>query len=390
LPELDAFKPTEDGRPPLARAEDWVQTEVDGKPARRETNTMPQWAGSCWYYLRFISPTNSEAAWDKEEEAYWMPVDLYVGGAEHAVLHLLYSRFWHQVLFDQGLVSTREPFQRLFNQGMVHAISYTDERQRYYYPEQVEQRDGKWVTKEGALPLETKLEKMSKSKCNVANPDDVCRDFGADALRLYELFMGPLEDGATWSTDGVSGTRRFLDRLWRVVVDERTNGINAKVVESPVDNKDLERALHKAMQMMSEAVESLKFNTAISQLMVFVNEATKAEQVPKAWIEQFLCTLAPMAPHICEELWERLGHEGGISFAPWPEFDEAVLKVDAVAIVVQINGKKKGEVSIAPDASQADALAAAKALDKVASAIAGKSIKREIYVPGRLVNIVAK
>jgi len=391
LPELAEFKPTEDGRPPLARAEDWVQTEIDGKPARRETNTMPQWAGSCWYYLRFISPTNTEAAWDKEEEAYWMPVDLYVGGAEHAVLHLLYSRFWHQVLFDQGLVSTREPFKRLFNQGMVHAISYTDARQRYYYPEQVEQKDdGTWVTKEGEVCLQTKLEKMSKSKCNVANPDDVCRDFGADALRLYELFMGPLEDGATWSTDGVSGTRRFLDRLWRVVVDERTNGINAKVVESPVDNKDLERALHKAMQMMSEAVESLKFNTAISQLMVFVNEATKADQVPQAWVEQFLCTLAPMAPHICEELWERLGHEGGISFAPWPEFDEAVLKVDTVSIVVQINGKKKGEVSIAPDASQDDALAAAKALDKVAAAIEGKSIKREIYVPGRLVNIVAK
>ncbi len=390
LPELAEFKPTADGRPPLARAQDWVQTEIGGKPARRETNTMPQWAGSCWYYLRYISPTNSEAAWDKEEEAYWMPVDLYVGGAEHAVLHLLYSRFWHQVLFDQGLVSTREPFQRLFNQGMVHAISYTDERQRYYYPEQVEQKDGSWVTKEGALPLETKLEKMSKSKCNVANPDDVCRDFGADALRLYELFMGPLEDGATWSTDGVSGTRRFLDRLWRVAVDERTNGINAKVVKSSVDNKDLERALHKAMQMMSEAVESLKFNTAISQLMVFVNEATKADEVPQAWLEQFLCTLAPLAPHICEELWERFGHEGGISFAPWPEFDEAVLKVDTVSIVVQINGKKKGEVSIAPDASQDEALAAAKALDKVASAIEGKSIKREIYVPGRLVNIVAK
>lgn len=390
LPELDAFKPTEDGRPPLARAEDWVQTEVDGKPARRETNTMPQWAGSCWYYLRFISPTNDQVAWDKDEEAYWMPVDLYVGGAEHAVLHLLYSRFWHQVLYDQGLVSTREPFQRLFNQGMVHAISYRDDMNRYYHPDDVEQRDdGRWVSKDG-VPLETKLEKMSKSKCNVANPDDVCRDFGADALRLYELFMGPLEDGATWSTDGVSGTRRFLDRLWRVVIDEKTNEINGKLVESSVDNEDLERALHKAIKMMSEAVESLKFNTAISQLMVFVNEATKAEQVPKAWVEQFLCTLAPMAPHICEELWERLGHEGGISFAPWPEHDEAVLKVDTVSIVVQINGKKKGEVSIAPDASQDEALAAAKALDKVAGAIEGKSIKREIYVPGRLVNIVAK
>lgn len=390
LPELDAFKPTEDGRPPLARAEDWVQTEVDGKPARRETNTMPQWAGSCWYYLRFISPTNDQVAWDKDEEAYWMPVDLYVGGAEHAVLHLLYSRFWHQVLYDQGLVSTREPFQRLFNQGMVHAISYRDDMNRYYHPDDVTQRDdGRWVSTEGT-PLETKLEKMSKSKCNVANPDDVCRDFGADALRLYELFMGPLEDGATWSTDGVSGTRRFLDRLWRVVIDESTNQLNAKLVESSVDNEDLERALHKAIKMMSEAVESLKFNTAISQLMVFVNEATKAEQVPKAWVEQFLCTLAPMAPHICEELWERLGHEGGISFAPWPEHDEAVLEVSTVAIVVQINGKKKGEVSIAPDASQDTALAAAKALDKVASAIEGKSIKREIYVPGRLVNIVAK
>ncbi|MBL4846446.1 MAG: leucine--tRNA ligase [Planctomycetes bacterium] len=389
LPELDAYKPTEDGRPPLARATDWVQTEVSGKPARRETNTMPQWAGSCWYYLRFTSPTRDDMAWDPEEEAYWMPVDLYVGGAEHAVLHLLYARFWHQVLYDQKLVSTPEPFKRLFNQGMVHATSYTDERERYYYPEQVEEVDGKWVTKEGALPLKTKLEKMSKSKCNVANPDDVCAKFGADALRLYELFMGPLEDGATWTTDGVSGTRRFLDRLWRVVINDETNALSAKIVSEEVDNKDLERALHLGIKVMSEAVDTLRFNVAIARFMEFVNEATKAKQVPQAWIESFLCALAPLAPHLCEELWERLGHEGGISLVPWPSYDEAVLKVETVKLVVQINGKKKGEVELAPDASQDEALAAAKALEKVAAAITGKTIRREIYVPGRLVNIVA-
>lgn len=391
LPALDEFKPTEDGRPPLARAEDWVQTTHEGRPARRETNTMPQWAGSCWYYLRFISPTRDDVAWDREEEAYWMPVDLYVGGAEHAVLHLLYSRFWHQVLYDQGLVSTPEPFQRLYNQGMVHALSFTDERMRYYYPEQVkEQSPGVYVTKEGERPLATKLEKMSKSKCNVANPDDVCRDYGADALRLYELFMGPLEDGATWSTDGVSGTKRFLDRLWRVVIDEQTDARNPKVSPEAQGTEEVERALHLAIQMMTEAVTTLRFNTAISQMMVFVNEATKAEQVPQAWVETFLRILAPMAPHICEELNERLGNAGGLTSAEWPAYDEAVLKVDTVSIVVQINGKKRGEVSIAPDAPQADALAAAKALERVAEELAGKSIKREIYVPGRLVNIVAK
>ncbi|HBP20039.1 MAG TPA: leucine--tRNA ligase [Planctomycetes bacterium] len=407
LPELDEYKPTADGQPPLARAEDWVNTTVDGKPAKRETNTMPQWAGSCWYYLRFISPTDDKHAWDPEEEKYWMPVDLYVGGAEHAVLHLLYARFWHQVLYDRGLVSTPEPFERLFNQGMVHAISYMDEMKKFYYPHEVEERDveadyvmpgsdGKkvvktnWFTKEGDKPIFTKLEKMSKSRCNVANPDDVCEEFGADALRLYELFMGPLEDGATWETDGVRGTKRFLDRVWRLVVDELTDGLSDKLSDAESGDEEVERALHEGIKRMTEGVETLRFNTAISQLMVFVNEATRAESVPRKWVEQFILALSPMAPHICEELWRRLGHEESLAYAEWPSYSEDVLTVATVAIVVQVNGKKKGEVQIAPDASQDDALAAAKAVDKVASAIEGKSIKREIYVPGRLVNIVAK
>jgi leucyl-tRNA synthetase len=410
LPELEDYKPTADGRPPLARAEDWVQTQHEGKPATRETNTMPQWAGSCWYYLRFISPTDDKQAWDPAEEKYWMPVDLYVGGAEHAVLHLLYSRFWHQVLFDKGHVSTPEPFKRLFNQGMVHAISYMDEVKKFYYPHEVEQREGQsvdfnmpvtgegrqrvnqtdWFVKATGKPVFSKLEKMSKSRCNVANPDDVCRDFGGDALRLYELFMGPLEDGAVWETDGVRGTKRFLDRLWRVVVDVHTDALSSKVCDETVDNDGMQRALHEGIKRMTEGVETLRFNTAISQLMVFVNEATKAERVPKAWIESFVLALSPMAPHMCEELWSRLGHSESLAYAPWPAYDEAVLAVDTVSIVVQVNGKKKGEVSIAPDAGQDEALAAAKAIDKVQSAIDGKSIKREIYVPGRLVNIVAK
>ncbi|MGE0707430.1 MAG: leucine--tRNA ligase [Planctomycetota bacterium] len=405
LPELDEFKPTDDGRPPLARAEDWVQTTHEGRPARRETNTMPQWAGSCWYYLRFTDPNNDQAAWDREEERYWMPVDLYVGGAEHAVLHLLYARFWHQVLYDRGLVSTPEPFQRLFNQGMVHAHSYMDERKRWYYPEEVEEREEsapfkkpdsgevvqtRYFARKTGAPLFSKLEKMSKSRCNVANPDDVCRDFGGDAMRLYELFMGPLEDGAVWETDGVRGTKRFLDRLWRLVIDEDTGALTPKLSDEAAGPRELERALHEAVKRVTEGVDTLRFNTAISQMMVFVNEATRAERVPRAWIETFVLALSPLAPHICEELWERLGHTESLANAPWPRYDEAVLAVAPVSVAVQFNGKKTGEVDLAPDAPEADALAAAKALAKVAEELAGKTIRREIYVAGRLVNIVAK
>jgi len=418
LPELADYKPTADGRPPLARATEWLKTtDPDtGKPATRETNTMPQWAGSCWYYLRFISPTLATAAWDREEEKYWMPVDLYVGGAEHAVLHLLYARFWHKVLFDAGLVSTKEPFQRLVNQGMVHKGSFHDPVNRKHYAfDEVEDRshkivDGKpldpktdnlgrlsqgdWYAKGSDIKLETKLDKMSKSRYNVVNPDDMCREYGADAMRLYELFMGPVEDGVEWETTGVAGTRRFLDRVWRLLVvpadpPATVETLGTKVrPDAGLDNKDLERALHAAIKKVSQSVTDMRFNTSISEMMSFVNEATKAPAIPTPWFEAFVKVLSPFAPHLCEEIWQRLGHTTTIAYEPWPAYDEAKLARDTLKIGVQVMGKLRSEIEVPADATQEAILAAAKADEKIQGFIAGKEIKREVYVKGRLVNLV--
>ncbi len=381
LPELDEYKPTADGQPPLARAADWVKTThpETGAAMNRETNTMPQWAGSCWYYLRFISPTLDTAAWDKDEESYWMPVDLYVGGAEHAVLHLLYARFWHQVLYDAGHVSTPEPFQRLFNQGMIHAQSYKSDAGKFYYREQVEQKDGGWVVKDTGEKVNTRLEKMSKSRYNVVNPNDMCDQHGADALRLYELFMGPLEDGVEWETSGVAGTRRFLDRVYRLKIDDSRDA-----------NADVDRALHAAIKKVTEGVKSLRFNTAISEMMVFCNEATKAGHVTTEQLDAFVRVLSPFAPHLCEELWTTLlGHEGTLTYEPWPEYDEAKLVADTITLAVQVCGKMRGTIEVPADVTKDDAIAAAKADEKVAKFLEGKTMRREIYVPGRLVNLVA-
>ncbi|MBT8493892.1 MAG: leucine--tRNA ligase [Deltaproteobacteria bacterium] len=388
LPDLQDFRPTDDGRPPLARAEDWVRTtDPDtGKPAKRETNTMPQWAGSCWYYLRFISPNDDQHAWDPDKEKYWMPVDLYVGGAEHATLHLLYARFWHQVLYDAGLVSTPEPFQRLFNQGMIHRTSYKSEAGKFYYDHEVEEKDGQWFAKDGT-PVRAKLEKMSKSRYNVVNPDDVCKEDGADALRLYELFMGPLEDGNEWDDSGVAGTRRFLDRVWRLMVKD-DGSLTDKLSDDQLDDKDLERALHSAIKKVTEAVDSLRFNTAISEMMVFANEATKAKALPRAWAADFVKILAPFAPHVAEELWVLLGNQPSLVDVDWPEYDEAKLAVDTVTLAVQVMGKLRGTIDVPADVSKDDAIAAAKAADGVGKHLEGKTIRREIYVPGRLVNLV--
>ncbi|MBE7449690.1 MAG: leucine--tRNA ligase [Kofleriaceae bacterium] len=391
LPELDAFKPTADGRPPLARAGDWMVTTdpATGRPATRETNTMPQWAGSCWYYLRFLSPDRDDVAWDPDEERYWMNVDLYVGGSEHATLHLLYARFWHKVLHDLGLVHTREPFQRLFHQGMIHKPSFKDARGKYYYDHEVEQVGERWVVKATGERVETRNEKMSKSRYNVVNPDDMCDEYGADALRLYELFMGPLEDGTEWATDGVSGCRRFLDRAWRLAVDDETGGPSGKLADTVVgDQRTLERALHAAIKRVTEAVDNLRMNVAIADMMVFVNEATRAATVPRDWYEQFLRILSPFAPHVAEELWERLGHRTSIQAAPWPAWDEAKLARDVITIAVQVQGKLRGTIEVAADAAEAEILAAARAEPKVVEFLAGKPIKREIYVKGRLVNLV--
>jgi leucyl-tRNA synthetase len=407
LPRIDEYKPTPDGKPPLARATEWLHT-VDretGQPARRETNTMPQWAGSCWYYLRFLSPARDDVAWDADEERYWMPVDLYVGGSEHAVLHLLYARFWHKVMYDAGLVSTREPFQRLVHQGMIHNTSFKDARGKYHAPADVENREGAgidptkdnfarissvpWYVKGTDDLVETKLDKMSKSRYNVVNPDDMAAEYGADAMRLYELFMGPLEDGVEWETSGVSGTRRFLDRVWRLLVDPETGALTGKVsADAPADNRDLERALHAAIKKVTQSVTDLRFNTAIAEMMVFVNEATKASVVPHAWFEMFVKLLSPFAPHLAEELWQRLGHARTIAFEPWPVHDEAKLARDVMVIAVQVSGKLRGQIEVAPDAPEADILAAAQADAKVQSFIAGKPVKKAIYVKGRLVNLV--
>ena len=418
LPELADYKPTADGRPPLARATEWLKTtDPDtGKPATRETNTMPQWAGSCWYYLRFISPTLATAAWDREEEKYWMPVDLYVGGVEYVVLHLLYARFWHKVLFDAGLVSTKEPFQRLVNQGMVHKGSFHDPVNRKHYAfDEVEDRshkivDGKpldpktdnlgrlsqgdWYAKGSDIKLETKLDKMSKSRYNVVNPDDMCREYGADAMRLYELFMGPVEDGVEWETTGVAGTRRFLDRVWRLLVvpadpPATVETLGTKVrPDAGLDNKDLERALHAAIKKVSQSVTDMRFNTSISEMMSFVNEATKAPAIPTPWFEAFVKVLSPFAPHLCEEIWQRLGHTTTIAYEPWPAYDEAKLARDTLKIGVQVMGKLRSEIEVPADATQEAILAAAKADEKIQGFIAGKEIKREVYVKGRLVNLV--
>ncbi len=391
LPELDAHQPTSDGRPPLARAGEWMKTTdpETGLPATRETNTMPQWAGSCWYYLRFLSPQRDDVAWDPAEEAYWMNVDLYVGGSEHATLHLLYARFWHKVLYDCGVVHTKEPFQRLVHQGMIHKTSFAEASGKYHYDHEVEKRADGWFVTGTDLRVTTAFEKMSKSKYNVVNPDDMCDEFGADALRLYELFMGPLEDGIEWATDGVSGCRRFLDRAWRIAIDDDTGGPSGKLVDAPDgDQREVERALHAAIKRVSQGVESLRMNVAIADMMVFVNEATKAATIAKDSYEQFLRILSPFAPHVAEELWERLGHGTSISSAPWPAWDEAKLKRDTITIAVQVQGKLRGTVDVAADAAEADILAAARAEPRVVEFLAGREIKREIYVKGRLVNLV--
>ena len=413
LPRIDEYKPTRDGQPPLARATEWLHTtDPDtGAPATRETNTMPQWAGSCWYYLRYLSPHRADVGWDPDEEKYWMPVDLYVGGNEHAVLHLLYARFWHKVLFDAGLVSTKEPFQRLFHQGMIHKTSFKDPATNHYAKyEEVEDRSGlvvdgrpldpekdnlgrlaagDWHLKGTGAKLELKLDKMSKSRYNVVNPDDMCAAYGADAMRLYELFMGPLEDGVEWETAGVSGTRRFLDRVWRLLVEPETDTLSTKVQgDAPTDQRDLERALHVAIKRVTESVADLGFNTAISKMMEFVNEATKATAIPRAWFEMFVKILSPFAPHVAEELWQRLGHRSTIAYAPWPAHDDAKLARDTMLLGVQIAGKLRSQIEVPVDASEAAILAVARADEKVQSFLAGKAIKREIYVKGRLVNLV--
>ncbi len=392
LPVIDEYRPTDDGRPPLARAGDgWLRVTLpDGRNATRETNTMPQWAGSCWYYLRYLDPQNRTEPWSLEAEHYWMPVDLYVGGVEHAVLHLLYARFWHKVLYDCGLVSTPEPFQKLFNQGMVLAYSYRDARGKYYHPDEVvEHDDGTVSAQASGEELVAQVEKMSKSKLNVVNPDDVIERYGADAMRLYEMFMGPLEVQKPWQMKGVEGVNRFLQRVWRLVVDSRTGELSPKLSDKASDSgQALERTLHKTIRKVTSDTEALQMNTAIAQMMIFVNEATNAATLPKDTVATFLRLLSPYAPHICEELWQRLGYGELIAHAAWPVHDDALCVDELIPIVVQINGKKRDELQVPQDVDDATLERLALDSENARRYIEGRQVRRVIVVPGRLVNIV--
>ena len=382
LPEMEDFKPAGDGEPPLSKAKDWLNytDPKTGRRGKRETNTMPQWAGSCWYYLRYIDPDNAEQAWDPAKEKYWMPVDLYVGGAEHAVLHLLYARFWHKVLFDLGLVSTKEPFRKLINQGMILGVSYKDRRGALVPTDQVEFTPAGPVRKSDGEALVEFPAKMSKSLRNVINPDDVIREYGADSMRMYEMFMGPLEATKPWSTKGVEGVFRFLKRAHRMFQE-------AEIVDVPC-TKDQQRLLHATIKKVSQDLDSFGFNTAISQLMIFLNEFSKLDKLPREAAEKFVLLLSPFAPHLGEELWQQLGHENTLAYEPWPEWDEAVLKLDEVEILVQVLGKPKARLMMPVDAAQEQAEKIALAAPEVQAALNGKPVKKVIFVPKRLLNIV--
>ena len=411
LPDLTDFKPGDTPDPPLARAAaDWLFVEHDGIRYRRETNTMPQWAGSCWYYLRFLDPQNTDRFIDPEVEKAWMPVDLYVGGAEHAVLHLLYARFWHKVLYDRGHVSHPEPFGKLVNQGMILGeVEFTgyrsakggwvsaadrgpDDMPMKVAADHVEKQGEHFVLRDAPqIRVESRAHKMSKSRGNVVNPDQVVRDFGADSLRLYEMFMGPLEATKPWSTTGVGGVRGFLDRCWRLVVDEKADEIAlAPQVCDDAPTEEQLRELHRTIDKVTKDIESLSFNTAIAKMMEFVNFATPLERRPRAILEPFVTILAPFAPHLAEELWAILGRRAPVSLATWPTVEEQWLKDDTVEIPVQVQGKLRSRIVVAADADAAALEAAAAADPKIAELLAGKTIVKVVAVPGRMVNFVVR
>lgn len=349
LPETKNFKPSGSGESPLAHCEDWLNVEIDGVKGKRETNTMPQWAGSCWYYLRYIDPKNDDAIAAPELLKHWLPVDLYVGGAEHAVLHLLYARFWHKVLYDCGVVPTKEPFQRLFHQGMI---------------------------------LGENNEKMSKSRGNVVNPDDIVESHGADALRVYEMFMGPLEAALPWSTTGLDGARRWLDRVWRLYTD----------YDKFTDTNDgrLDKVYHATVKKVTSDIETLNLNTAISQMMIFINECYKAESIYVEYAKGFAKMFACFAPHMGEEIWSRVfGGTGTITYEPWPTYDESKLVEDVIEVIVQVNGKLRGKLTTAAGSDEESLKKQAMAISAVAAQIEGKTVRKIIVVKGKVVNIVA-
>ncbi len=428
LPELDDFRPAGERETPLERAAEWIQTTdpATGRPARRDRNTMPQWAGSCWYFLRFVDPRNETAPFSPEAERYWMPVDLYVGGAEHAVLHLLYARFWHKVLYDLGLVHTVEPFQKLVNQGMILGASYRyfDDNlgddpnaspRRYSFREVQASGEGTVAISDGrpvkarfvpndrvqhggdgsvhhaaipGLELEEVIEKMSKSRGNVVNPDEVVAEFGADSLRLYELFLGPIDKEAPWTTEGILGVFRFLQRSWRMLVDEDAPGEPAHPLPEGTGTPAQARLLATTVQGVRDDVEAMRFNTAIAKLMVFVRDVAREAPIGRDAADAFVRLLAPFAPHIAEELWEKLGHRETIAYAPWPAADPALLIAETITIAVQVNGKRRAEVTVAADAGDDALRDAALADENVQRHLEGRAPRKVIVVKGRLVNIV--
>jgi len=355
LPPMQDFKPTGTEEPPLTKAKDWLYVKLpDGTIAKREANTMPQWAGSCWYYLRYLDPRNDRSFCDIEKQRYWMPVDLYIGGAEHAVLHLLYARFWHKFLYDLGYVTTKEPFQRLVNQGMILG------------------EDG---------------QKMSKSRGNVINPDQVVSEYGADSMRLYEMFMGPLESIKPWSTQGLQGVHRFLQKTWRMIIDEQTGQVCQAVTDTEPDEAT-NRLLHQTIKKVTEDIERLAFNTAISQMMILVNHVSKLPTRPRTVIERFVLLLSPFAPHIAEELWQRLGHTQTLAYEPWPTYDERLTRERQVEMAVQVCGKIKDRIVVSAEATEQQVQQQALASPKVVAALAGRRPTKVIVVKGRLVNIL--
>ena len=358
LPEVENYKPSDDGKSPLSLVKNWVEVkdESDNIIGLRETNTMPQWAGSCWYFLRFTDPNNTNEAWSKERENYWMPVDLYIGGQEHAVLHLLYSRFWHHVLYDLGLVSTKEPFKKLYNQGMILGDDGT---------------------------------KMSKSRGNVINPEEIMDEYGSDSMRLYEMFMGPLNKSKPWSTKGLQGCYRFVNKLWSIIVDENGN-LSSKIVDSDEEDKDTLFLHHQTIKKLGEDIENLHFNTAVSQLMIYCNHLQKCSTVSKKLIEELVIILSPFVPHLSEEFWSLLGHSETITYQPWPQFDEGLIQLDEVTIAVQVNGKLRANINIAKDSDEKDVISEAMSLENVEKFTSEGNVVKTIYVPNRLLNFVVK
>ncbi len=413
LPEVEDYKPSGTGspEPPLGKVTDWVNVTIDGKKYRRETNTMPQWAGSCWYYLRYIDSQNDQAFCDPKKEKYWMPVDLYVGGAEHAVLHLLYARFWHKVLYDRGHVSTPEPFQRLVNQGMILGeMEYTgfkkdgkfvsaqgikddeiDQFEKVKFEEsQVEKKGDFFVLKDQPkIRVDARAYKMSKSRGNVINPDEVVDQYGADSLRLYEMFMGPLEATKPWSMSGVEGVYRFLNRVWRLTIDEKAEEMKlADVVQDAEAGKETLRKLHQTIKKVTEDLDGMRFNTAISAMMELSNHLTREKVRPRSVLSTFVLLLSPFAPHLTEELWQALGNQDSLAYHPWPAFDSELIKEDEIEIPIQIEGKVRSKVTVPADIDEETLKATALAEEKIASLIEGKTIRKIIVKPKKMVSIV--